>query len=67
MACNLQLVTCSLQLATCNLQQVQYPGVAESIQSDLWSLKQLVEYTGVVPPGLYLDQVLEVASRLNLG
>lgn len=36
--------------------KVQYPGVADSIQSDLWSMKQLINYTGVVPPGLYLDK-----------
>jgi aarF domain-containing kinase len=37
--------------------KVQYPGVADSIQSDLWSMKQLVSYTGLVPPGLFLDRV----------
>ena len=36
--------------------KVQYPGVADSLQSDLWSMKQLINYTGVVPPGLYLDK-----------
>jgi len=43
--------------------KVQYPGVADSIQSDLWSMKQLVQYTGLVPPGLYLNKVLEVARE----
>ena len=32
-------------------------GVGESIQSDLWSMKQLVLYTGLVPEGLFLDRV----------
>jgi len=43
--------------------KVQYPGVAESIRSDLWSMKQLIGYTGIIPPGLYLDRVLHVAQR----
>jgi len=43
--------------------KVQYPGVADSIRSDLWSMKQLVRYTGLVPPGLFLDKVLEVAHK----
>ena len=37
--------------------KVQYPGVADSIVSDLWSMKQLITYTGLVPPGLFLDRV----------
>mmetsp|Transcript_23992 Transcript_23992/g.46759 ORF Transcript_23992/g.46759 Transcript_23992/m.46759 type:complete len:614 (+) Transcript_23992:190-2031(+) len=43
--------------------KVQYPGVATSIQSDLWSMKTLISYTGVAPPGLYLDKVIEVARE----
>lgn len=43
--------------------KVQYPGVAQSIRSDLWSMKQLVMYTGLVPPGLFLDRILDVAQR----
>ena len=43
--------------------KVQYPGVADSIRSDLWSMKQLIYYTGLVPPGLFLDRILEVAQR----
>lgn len=37
--------------------KVQYPGVADSIRSDLWSMRQLIFYTGLVPPGLFLDRV----------
>ena len=43
--------------------KVQYPGVSDSIVSDLWSMRQLVTYTGVVPKGLYLDRILEVARE----
>jgi len=32
--------------------KVQYPGVSDSIVSDLWSMRQLVTCTGVVPPEL---------------
>lgn len=43
--------------------KVQYPGVSDSIASDLWSMRQLVERTGVVPRGLFLDRVLDVARE----
>jgi aarF domain-containing kinase len=38
--------------------------VGESIQSDLWSMKQLVLYTGLVPEGLFLDRVAAPARPL---
>ena len=34
--------------------KVQYPGVADSIESDLDNLKALVTYLNVLPPGAYL-------------
>lgn len=43
--------------------KVQYPGVAASIGSDLWSMQQLVSYTGLVPPGMYIDKVIKVAKQ----
>eukprot|EP00908_Phaeocystis_cordata_P000781 Transcript_10861.p1 GENE.Transcript_10861~~Transcript_10861.p1 ORF type:complete len:597 (+),score=212.66 Transcript_10861:111-1901(+) len=43
--------------------KVQYPGVAQSIGSDLWSMQQLVTYTGLVPPGMFVDRVIKVAKR----
>lgn len=43
--------------------KVQYPGVAKSIGSDLWSMQQLVSYTGLVPPGMYIDKVIKVAKQ----
>ena len=45
------------------LSRVRGVGVADSIRSDLWSMKQLIGYTGIIPPGLYLDRVLHVAQR----
>lgn len=41
--------------------KIQYPGVAESIESDLDNLKRLVQVTNLLPPGLFLDNILTVA------
>lgn len=43
--------------------KVQYPGVADSIQSDIANLGRLLRLTGAVPKGLFLDHAMEVASR----
>eukprot|EP00571_Detonula_confervacea_P001385 CAMPEP_0172321274 /NCGR_PEP_ID=MMETSP1058-20130122/42890_1 /TAXON_ID=83371 /ORGANISM="Detonula confervacea, Strain CCMP 353" /LENGTH=640 /DNA_ID=CAMNT_0013036737 /DNA_START=69 /DNA_END=1988 /DNA_ORIENTATION=- len=40
--------------------KVQYPGVADSIESDLSNLSMLVNATGLAPPGLFLDNVIRV-------
>jgi hypothetical protein len=42
--------------------KIQYPGVAESIDSDLINLKRLVQMTNLLPPGLFVDKIIEVAS-----
>jgi aarF domain-containing kinase len=42
--------------------KIQYPGVAESIDSDLSNLKRLVQMTNLLPPGLFVDKIIEVAS-----
>lgn len=42
--------------------KIQYPGVAESIDSDLNNLKRLVQVTNLLPPGLFVDKIIEVAS-----
>ena len=41
--------------------KVQYPGVADSISSDLNNLKLLVSATNLLPPGLYIDEIIKVA------
>jgi aarF domain-containing kinase len=41
--------------------KIQYPGVAESIDSDLANLGRILKLSGLVPKGLYLDQLLSVA------
>ncbi|CAM6091660.1 unnamed protein product [Calypogeia fissa] len=43
--------------------KVQYPGVAASINSDIDNVKLLLEYTNLIPKGLYLDQALNVAKE----
>jgi aarF domain-containing kinase len=43
--------------------KVQYPGVADSIDSDIENLMTLLRLTGAVPPGLYVDRVLDSARR----
>ena len=41
--------------------KVQYPGVAESINSDLNNLRNLMTWGAFMPKGLYMDQVITVA------
>lgn len=43
--------------------KIQYPGVAESIDSDLNNLKTLVRMTNLLPPGLFIDNIIKVASE----
>lgn len=43
--------------------KVQYPGVADSIDSDLKNLQRLVTYLNVLPTGLYVDEILDVARE----
>jgi aarF domain-containing kinase len=40
--------------------KVQYPGVAQSIESDLRNLSMLVTMTGLSPKGLFIDNVIRV-------
>lgn len=40
--------------------KVQYPGVANSIESDLRNLTMLVTLTGLAPKGLFLENVVRV-------
>ncbi|KAI0234748.1 hypothetical protein L0F63_007293 [Massospora cicadina] len=43
--------------------KVQYPGVADAIDSDLDSLKLLLLASRLLPRGLYLEKTIEVARR----
>lgn len=42
--------------------KIQYPGVADSIESDLNNLKRIVTIANVLPPGLYIEQIMKVAK-----
>ena len=45
--------------------KIQYPGVANSIDSDLDNLKRLMDYTGVFPKTMFLDDFI-YNSRIEL-
>ncbi|XWS46361.1 hypothetical protein CRYUN_Cryun14cG0058600 [Craigia yunnanensis] len=43
--------------------KIQYPGVVDSIESDLENVKLLLDYTNLFPKGLYLDRAMKVAKE----
>lgn len=43
--------------------KIQYPGVADSIESDIQNVKILLDYTNLIPKGLYLDSAMKVARE----
>lgn len=43
--------------------KVQYPGIAESIDSDLNTLSTLLVLSKLLPKGLYLERTIEVARK----
>lgn len=45
--------------------KIQYPGVANSIDSDLDNLKRLMDYTGVFPKSMFLDDFIK-NTRIEL-
>ncbi len=45
--------------------KVQYPGVVDSIDSDLTSLETLLEYTRLLPNNIFLEETIE-AARIEL-
>lgn len=40
--------------------KIQYPGVADSIESDIDNVKLLLGYTNLIPEGLYLENAMKV-------
>ena len=40
--------------------KIQYPGVADSIESDIDNVKLLLDYTNLIPENLYLDRAMKV-------
>ena len=47
--------------------KIQYPGVADSIESDIENVKLLLNYTNLIPERLYLDNAMQVSHLLMLG
>mmetsp|Transcript_16121 Transcript_16121/g.26334 ORF Transcript_16121/g.26334 Transcript_16121/m.26334 type:complete len:565 (+) Transcript_16121:155-1849(+) len=43
--------------------KVQFPGVAESIDSDLANLRRLAAVTGIFPKGLFIDRIIDVMKQ----
>lgn len=43
--------------------KVQYPGVAQSIQSDVDTLRRLLRFANLVPDSYYVNEALEVAQH----
>ncbi|GMY06867.1 protein ABC transporter 1, mitochondrial [Fagus crenata] len=43
--------------------KIQYPGVADSIESDIENVRLLLDYTNLIPKGLYLDSAMKVAKE----
>eukprot|EP01127_Copromyxa_protea_P020718 TRINITY_DN6955_c0_g1_i3.p1 TRINITY_DN6955_c0_g1~~TRINITY_DN6955_c0_g1_i3.p1 ORF type:complete len:359 (+),score=78.04 TRINITY_DN6955_c0_g1_i3:111-1187(+) len=43
--------------------KIQYPGVADSIESDMDNLFTLLSYSGMLPAGMYLDKTLKVTKK----
>lgn len=43
--------------------KVQYPGVAQSIDSDINNLMSVLKVWNILPPGMYVDSVIKVAKK----
>lgn len=43
--------------------KVQFPGVADSIDSDFLNLQRLSSVTGIFPKGLFIDRIVEVMKE----
>ncbi|KAG5567862.1 hypothetical protein RHGRI_003143 [Rhododendron griersonianum] len=42
--------------------KIQYPGVADSIESDIDNIKLLLDYTNLIPEKLFLDKAMKVTA-----
>ncbi|RZR75845.1 hypothetical protein BHM03_00000371 [Ensete ventricosum] len=43
----------------------QYPGVADSIESDIENVRLILDYTNLIPKGLFLDNAIKVIACAN--
>lgn len=44
--------------------KTQYPGVVDSIESDIENVRRLLDYTNLIPKGLFLDRAMKVQTEL---
>ena len=51
----------SLKLAV----KIQYLRVADSIESDIENVRRLLDYTNLIPKGLFLDQAIKVNAYIS--
>ena len=47
------------------VMKIQYPGVADSIESDIENVRLLLTYTNLIPKGLFLDRAMKVNLLLH--
>ncbi len=52
-----------LRDGTVAAMKVQYPGVAKSIASDVANMTRLLNWTNMLPRGMYLENALDVLSK----
>ncbi|OTF75387.1 ABC1-like protein, partial [Euroglyphus maynei] len=43
--------------------KVQYPGVAESIESDIKNVLTIIKYANIFPEGLFIDHIMNYAKK----
>ncbi|KAA8549006.1 hypothetical protein F0562_000690 [Nyssa sinensis] len=43
--------------------KIQYPGIADSIESDIENVKLLLDYSNLIPEKLFLDRAMKVAKE----
>lgn len=60
-----QVHRATMKDGTAVVLKIQYPGVSNSIDSDLDNLKRLMTYTGVFPPTMFLDEFIK-NTRIEL-
>ena len=53
----------ALRDGTLCAMKVQYPGVARSIESDVANLLALLNFSSLVPPGMFLEKAVSVLSK----
>jgi len=58
-----QVHRAQLKDGTVVAMKVQYPGVAQSIDSDLSNLKRMVTYSGLLPKTLYIEETMKFAKE----